>query len=264
MGALVGVTAVVLICYAAYWWGRRAREKDLAARHRLALRKLRGRDSGEDNFEGWFVDGSHPHPVSANLEIAYRDAVGNETVREIHVRQFDPRFAKGMLLAHCHLRDASRSFRVDRIKACVDTDTGEVVDDVLRHLATRHELDPERIIEVLARDYRDIVRVLGYMGMADGDFSEVERTVVADYIRRLSRDERVTPDVVAIAAARIGKTTLRGFKAAVGRVINSGGVKPIILAGCCREIAEADGEISPGEQEALDYMERRILSGSVV
>tara|TARA_R110002094_G_scaffold54390_8_gene65623 strand:+ start:2576 stop:3367 length:792 start_codon:yes stop_codon:yes gene_type:complete len=263
MGLVIVIAAVIFICYAAYWWGRRSREKDQVIRHRAALRKMGRKDSGEDNFEGWFIDGQDPQGVSANLEIGYCDAVGNETVRKIHVRQFDPGHRKGMLLAHCYLRDASRSFRVDRIRACVDTDTGEVVADILQHLKIRHAVDPERIIEVLSRDYRDLVRVLGYMGMADGDFSEVERTMVAEYIRKLARDERVTPDVVATAATRIGTTSLQGFKIAVGKVVKSGGVSPILLAGVCREIAEADGIIKPEEQEALDYIDRRILSESV-
>jgi len=263
MGVVVGIAAVLAICYAAYWWGRRSSENADAARHRLALRNMGGRDSGEDNFEGWFIEGRDPQDVSANLEIGYCDAVGNETVRKIHVRQFDPRHRKGMLLAHCYLRDASRSFRVDRIRACVDIDTGEVVANILRHLKIRHAVDPERIIEVLARDYRDLVRVLGYMGMADGDFSEVERAMVADYIRKLTRDERVTPDVVATAATRIGTTSLQGFKIAVGKVVKSGGVSPLLLAGVCREIAEADGIIKPEEQEALDYIDRRIMSNPI-
>lgn len=258
----VTIVVVAGACYGAYWWSRRSRERDAASRHRYALRKMAGRDAGEDNFEGWFVEGADPHPVSANLEIGYCDAVGNETVRKIHVRQFDPGHRKGMLLAHCWLRDASRSFRVDRIKACVDTDTGEVVTNVIKHLQGRHAADPERVIEILARDYRDIVRVLGYMGMADGDFSPEERQIVAGYMVKLTRDDRIVPDMIDIAARRIGKTTLHGFKAAVGRVIKSGGVSPILLAGCCREIAEADGEVSPEEQAALDYLDRRILSGT--
>lgn len=263
MEAMILVSTVLFICYVAYLAGKRSREKYAQNRDRRALQEMAGKDSGQDSFEGWFVGGRSPHPVSANLEIGYCDAAGNETVRKIHVRQFDPRHSRGMLLAHCHLRKESRSFRVDRIKACVDTDTGEVVTNVLDHLNIRRGAQPDRIKDILARDYRDIVRVVGYMGMADGEFSDSERAVVAEYIRKLTRDPRVDQDVVYAAANKIGKTSLKGFKAAVGRIVNSGGVSPIHLAGCCYDIARADGKVTPEEQEALNYLDRRIFGNSV-
>ena len=249
---------VLGIAAAAYWWGKRSKNK--VAKRGGAPPSERDEEEGNlDHFEGWFYKGHDPRQVSAHLEIRYRDANGNKTSRKIHVRQFDPSLSGGMMLAHCYLREASRSFRIDRVKSCVDTETGEVIKDVGAHLERLYSTAPERVLELLERDYRDIIRVLGFMAMADGDFADSEKVVIAEYVCKLTRDDRVTSAVVAEACKRIGKTSMHGFKAAVGRVINSGGVSPVLLAGCCRHIAEADGAVIPEEQEALDYLDRRIM-----
>tara|TARA_R110002072_G_scaffold113009_2_gene242427 strand:- start:2219 stop:2725 length:507 start_codon:yes stop_codon:yes gene_type:complete len=168
-----------------------------------------------------------------------------------------------MLNAYCHLRHAYRSFRTDRVIRCVDLETGEVVKDVAGHLRNRHTKSPSRVLEMLMRNQRDVIRVLGYLARVDGPFDDATSKIVADYVAGLASDENVTPSIVVHASALVGKTTLRGFKAAVGRVVNSGSVNPILFAGCCRDVAEADGKITTKEQEALDYIDRRILSESV-
>ena len=252
------ILVVSATAYGAYRLGKRSRDK-WGAKAPADNR----RDSGTDNFEGWFCDGHEPRPLIANLDMRYVDANGNRTQRRIRVRQFDPGLSGGMMLAHCHLRDDTRSFRVDRVKSCVDTDTGEVIKNLHTFFEQRYSSSPDRVVELLAGDYRDIIRVLGYIALADGTFDAAEKTVISNYMRKLTRDDRINESLVERAAMTIGQTTLHGFKAAVGRVVNSGAVSPVLLAGCCREIAGADGEIAAREQEALDYLDRKIMNAPV-
>lgn len=239
---------VAASCYGAYWWGKRSRENYSSNLTRDA------------DVERLFSSAGDTIPVLAHLEIDYRDVKGARTHRRIRVRRFTPGRSHGMINAFCHLRHDYRSFRTDRVRKCIDLETGEIVKDTAKHLSGKHEKSPSRVLEMLMRKYRDVIRVLGYVARVDGPFDDSTSRIVAAYVSRLSGDEDVTPSIVVHASALVGKTTLRGFKGAVGRVVNAGAINPILLAGCCREVIEADGKITQKEQEALDYLDRRILS----
>jgi hypothetical protein len=64
--------------------------------------------------------------VRAHLKLAYRDADGVLTDREVVVSKYFSD-GDGYIEAFCKLRKDSRTFRIDRIKEAVDLDTGEVL-----------------------------------------------------------------------------------------------------------------------------------------
>jgi len=66
-------------------------------------------------------------PISANVSIDYEDSAGATSQRQITVSSSD---GSRYLYAFCLLKKQPRTFRIDRIKSCVDTDTGEVVRDI--------------------------------------------------------------------------------------------------------------------------------------
>ncbi len=70
------------------------------------------------HFAGFFV--------KLPLVIEYTDAHGQESVRRITCYRFDP--DSGAVMAKCLERNAVRRFRLDRISAAYDPNTGEVID----------------------------------------------------------------------------------------------------------------------------------------
>jgi len=92
------------------------------------------RDSEEDEWEGSFWEVEQPHPTNARLHLRYVDGAGQQTERTVDVRQFGAFGPSCLLIGHCNLRNATRSFRTDRIQSCVDVETGEVVSDVRSYL----------------------------------------------------------------------------------------------------------------------------------
>lgn len=62
------------------------------------------------------------------IQIEYQDAAGVQTARRITCRDICQSGANRLLRAHCHERDALRSFRIDRIRIVVDPETGEVLE----------------------------------------------------------------------------------------------------------------------------------------
>lgn len=58
-----------------------------------------------------------------DLQILYTDAEKNTTKRVLTLSSFGPDGIRGL----CHLRGEIRTFRYDRIKECIDLETGEVL-----------------------------------------------------------------------------------------------------------------------------------------
>ena len=100
-------------------------------RRLLASRLLRRRiaPSGSPNIS-----------VRAHLKLTYQDAHGVVTHRDVVVSKYC-RTGKGHIEAFCQLRNADRVFRLDRIKAAIDLDTGEVLPlQRIRHWLVNHRV----------------------------------------------------------------------------------------------------------------------------
>ena len=215
-------------------------------------------DDDRDAYEGAFYEASDPKKVSAHLQIEYTDGKGKDSARLVRVREYDDGLYGGVILGLCELRNANRTFRYDRIRSCTDVDTGEVVSDVKTYLNQIYEASPERSTDILASDYIDVLKVLFYMAKADGQFRKEEKVVIANYVGGLVRDERITPALVTAVTSELGGLSLQAFKLAFGRVLKSGQADPVGLQKCCQDIVDTQKKVHPSEQEALDYLTKKL------
>lgn len=225
-----------------------------------AAKLVAGSTEHEDSWEGGFWDAADPKDVEATLKIAYRDGNDNRTKRVVDVRRFDDGLYGGVMIGHCRLRDATRTFRFDRIERCIDVSTGEIVADVRTLLNALYEESPRSAIDALASDHLDIAKILLFVAKADGQFRRDEKLVIARYLRSLLRDERITLELIDDGFRDVHSPSLHGFKLAVGRVLTGGEVSPIELRDCCHEIVATQKAVHPSEQAALDYVDRRCAS----
>jgi hypothetical protein len=69
------------------------------------------------------------HPwLGKVIEFDYRDYEGGTTRRRVTVGSVFESDSKQFIQGHCHMRDAARNFRLDRIRGqIVEVDTGEVI-----------------------------------------------------------------------------------------------------------------------------------------
>ena len=92
--------------------------------------------------------GSAPEKTGRRLtgafDIEYRDGDGDLTERYIEASSLVDRGGKLYLYGWCEMRQAMRSFRVDRIEALTDGETGEIVEpaEISRWLMARTGLYP--------------------------------------------------------------------------------------------------------------------------
>lgn len=107
--------------------------------------KTRSSDATDDkdSWEGGFWEVQQPFPAKATLRIKYEDGAGKQTERVVDVRQFGIDVNGNILIGHCRMRNATRTFRMERIKRCVDEETGEIVSDVFTYLREKYDSSPE-------------------------------------------------------------------------------------------------------------------------
>jgi hypothetical protein len=85
---------------------------------------------------GGHFEPSSLHPLTAQLHIAYQDADGDSSERDLTVAAYSEE-PPGYVIGFCHLRRAIRTFRVDRTATAVDLETGELIPDLRGWLRTK-------------------------------------------------------------------------------------------------------------------------------
>lgn len=215
-------------------------------------------ESGQkDSWEGSFWDAFDPTYVEASLAIDYVDAYGNKTQRVVDVRAFDRDMRSGILVGHCRLRDESRTFRFDRIQRCVDAETGEEIADAAAFLQARYDASPDRSLERLIADDRDTLRVLFYVGKADGALRAAERAIMLKACHAMSGDSRITDDALKKMLAHFDIPTLQGFKLAVGRLATKDAEAKRALIDGVEAMIVTQKTVHNAEKDAIEYIRKR-------
>ncbi|GAA5445811.1 hypothetical protein Misp06_04016 [Microbulbifer sp. NBRC 101763] len=216
-------------------------------------------DSKEDYdaWEGGFGDATDSIEVNAHLQIDYMDGDGKSTTRSVKVKKLNEMLTGSMVIGFCELRGARRTFRIDRITECIDLETGECVTSVREFLVNKFESSPERIMDTFELEFIDVLKILYFVAKADGQFKKEEKTVIAEYVRKLVCDDRVTSQMIDKVFRSYDVPSLQSFKLAVGRVVKAQEVDTDLLIDCCRKIVNTQKTVHPAERAALEYMEKR-------
>lgn len=197
-----------------------------------------------------------PADIIAMLHIRYQRGTDDATERDVSVTDYDPFTISG----HCHLRGQYRSFRIFDIRQCHDTATGEVVekDNLPTYLYALYQQSSRYALERLLQPDFPVLDILAYIARADGQIRAAERTVIAAACKVFTHDLRITESQANDALNRTAALGLHSFKVAVGRINKLGddAVKRKLLA-ASRTIIGTQKNVTPGEQEALDYMAKR-------
>ena len=120
----------------------------------------------------------------------YRAGDGAVSVRRVRFRAVQVSSAAAACVqCWCYERGASRTFRIDRIEAVTDIDTGEIFDDPLRLAAMFAESGMEEhrsrgrdVTDRVLGRYAAGVTVLAWLARSDGVLHPEEVEVIADYV----------------------------------------------------------------------------------
>jgi hypothetical protein len=219
---------------------------------------LQPRESTDkDEWEGSFWEVTQPLPAKARLTLKYTDGAGRKTERTVDVRQFGAIGSNTLLIGHCNMRNATRTFRSDRIDSCIDADTGEIVSDVRAYLQTKYDQSPDRTKDLLLEGEYDTLRVLLYVGKADGQLRAAEKAVIRETCVAITNDSRLTDETIDNLLASMDVPTLHAFKLAVGRLAKRDQAAQLVVMTAAQKMVATQKAVHQAEQEALDYMKKR-------
>lgn len=215
--------------------------------------------------------------AGVRLAIAYLDSRMENTRRFVVVRGVTRTNNVFYLHAHCELRNAHRTFRIDRIVEVVDMRTGEVHDNprelfsdlILVANATaprksrRSRPDPT---ERLIAESEHGLTVLLYFAQSDEKLRRGERAVIWEYLEwqkhRCSIDGRVARRPLNAWMDTLLPDTEQ-FVAALHNLLGQESIHSLHVLAQVPEIVMADGKASDEEKqrllELLRYMERQNL-----
>ncbi|NTU68004.1 MAG: hypothetical protein HGB02_03895 [Chlorobiaceae bacterium] len=207
-------------------------------------------------FDGWECE--EAVPVTVSIDIEYKDGKGQVTSRLVDVNQcmFSSNDG-GMFRCFCHLRNATRYFKIDRVLSATDVMTGEVIKDLRGYLESIYESSPNRSLSRTFENQLDAIRILLYVGKADGQLRQAERDVINLVVRHLANDGRITDEEIAQELNGYGNPSIQVFRVAVGKVSHEGTAMKSYLYEAAEKIVATQKTVHAHEEEALDYMKKR-------
>lgn len=198
----------------------------------------------------------NPADIIATLNIRYQRGTDEPTERDVSVTDFDSYTISG----HCQLRNQYRSFRIFDIRHCHDTATGEVIanDHLPTYLYALYQKTSRYTLDQMLTAELPVLDVLVFIARADGQIRAAERAVISAACKVFTHDMRITDAQANDAINRTAALSLHSFKKAIGRINKKGDetIKRKLLA-ATRTIIGTQKNVTPGEQEALDYMVKR-------
>jgi hypothetical protein len=199
---------------------------------------------GDDDGDADFERGRPTEPAIAHLD--YTDAQGSASKRLVTIRRVNRQGTfGGTITAHCHMRRAARSFRIDRINSLTDVTTGEVLDTpttIADWLSARTPTDFAAALDGLT--------VLSFVAAADDHLADEEVAIMARYAAGAAPGVSIPPDFAA-RLARFAPTP-EAVLSALLAVSQRGGADALTAA--LTEIIQADNEIHPSEREAVRFL----------
>ena len=204
-----------------------------------------------------------PLAAGSRVGLIYKDGDGHVSRRVVQISSVNADELSG----HCELRDAYRTFFVDRIEALVDTRTGEVFEDSdeLLALLQAGSVQIGQTSEIpssgfekgvrLIEEIGDELRVLIFVAESDGQFARAEEDILLKYSRARGED-------IAMELSDADLTVLRKWmraqnpnqhvvEASIARLADRGVDELESVWEVAEILIEADGIVDPGEITAL-------------
>jgi HEAT repeat protein len=209
---------------------------------------------GDQEVDPWLIDAQRS--IDTRVTIRYRAADGEASERTVRVKRFGQYDGEAYIFAYCELRRANRTFRLDRVKAAINEE-GKRIPDLLRYLSDLYLASPQRAADELREEHLDVLRVLFYVGKADGRLTSIEKGIIRHVCKQLAKDERLTDAQLDKMLRELSVPSLHAFRLAVSRIAKRDRACLELVADAARQIVGTQKTTHPDEQLALEYLAKQ-------
>lgn len=208
-----------------------------------------------DAWEEHAYDRKTERYLHRELRITYFDADGQISRRDITLLKYArTRYDGRVLVAECHLRRRQRCFHVDQIYECFDRDAGKPIYDLVDDLDAKFDASPEGSVERLRRSWGCAIRIVLFIGRADGRLTRAERMIISGLCRFLVRDGRVTDALVDEMLDAQMKPDLGDFETAVNELATRDFVSRMAVLRGAELILATDKTVTELERRSLEAL----------
>jgi hypothetical protein len=212
--------------------------------------------SDEDAWEGAFYDVVAQRSAKKRVRLQYTDGKGATSQRVIDIRAYEPLGPSGLVIAHCHHRNATRTFRFDRMENVVDMETGELISDLQQKLNEEWQASPEPVLDQLYRDHNEVLKLMLFMAKADGAVRVAELEIIAKYCQEITGDSRITVELTKDFLQFVDVVNTGTFTRLYNKLRREKPEAAQKAADACRAIVATQKTIHPNEQAALQVLDK--------
>lgn len=217
------------------------------------------KSSDRDDWVGMFWEVDRQRPTEATLHLNYQSGRGEQSARTVDVHSFGYYMDYIYFTGFCRKRQANRSFRTDRVLQCIDVQSGAAIDNIHSFLVEKYKSTPEYSIDILHDDEYDTLRILLYIGKADGFLMKPEKAIIRNTCRMLVKDSRITDTMIDKMFKNLEVPTVQAFKLAVNRISKRDIETCTVILKAAQDMVATQKTVHPLEKDTLAFMERRLI-----
>ncbi len=192
---------------------------------------------------------------NVSLYLVYRDSNARISNRKINLNSFTGYYLDGF----CHLRNAERSFCIDRVISIADGKTGEIINDPCEYLKGIYEKSEIYVLDTIYNKYFEVLRIIIHTIRIDGNKSQIEKKKLHNLIMSLNDlniqlDDKSIDDFVNDEMWEF--KSMHAFRLGVGRAIKMENL-PFNFINKIEVILETGKKINSSTFNTLEYIKKR-------
>lgn len=225
--------------------------------------------SPTDDLEDNNLEGELGWAEGQTFIICYEDSNGHKSERRITVRNLRLNAENTpLLVAWCHERNATRTFRIDRVTAVINRD-GEIIEHpapffvesfgMSPRLAACDVLKPTSLMRI-RRSFTHHLMPLAHLACVDGYSDADEQGIILDHCLHLSSDAGLPATSSEEKSLRRYLKSLKPTKPILDRALLSlerdTPERIVALVTAAHRVMDADGIRNPAEEKFFSQMKR--------
>lgn len=195
--------------------------------------------------------------LALRLQFDYSDGEGRATQRTVDVKRFNVFSNECVVIGHCLLRGADRTFLMSRMSNIHDADQ-RPIDNLPQHLISAWEGTPDWSRQRLYSELEDSLQVLFYLARLDGAMRAKEASAITAFVVSCGHQPEFAAEVPDVLRT-YSTPTPRTFSLALGRLSRT--ATPLVkqqTIDAARAIIASKSQPKASETEALAKVETKL------
>ena len=203
---------------------------------------------------------SFSKPYDEQLLFSYQDSKGGQSRRTVQFKEYQ--FYDGhYLYGQCLLRRAGRTFNCEKMTDIINTETGEVIDNLLEHIIRFTETSPYSLVDKAFEEYEPICKAWYYIAAGTKRISKGDYEELCIGLNKLMDTNTIEPKHLESFFKWADPPSSGGFERSVGGIVRRFKDKVKLFLDVSSSIHKRHTRPNFAETAAMDFIRKRIDKG---